>query len=95
MQTSVEWLDNELWKLRLNLRGGEVSIKFYLEQEARLILQAKEMEKEQHKYTWYDSRVNTCIPFEDYYTQTYGCKQNEDLTFKKKSQWTKIDKKQP
>jgi hypothetical protein len=48
-QTAVEWLDNELWKLRLKLRGGEVSIKFYLEQEARLILQAKGMEKEQRK----------------------------------------------
>ena len=32
---------------------------------------------------------------EQYYNETYGCKQNEDLTFKKKSQWTKIDKKQP
>jgi hypothetical protein len=48
-QTAVEWLDNELWKLRLKLRGGEISIKFYLEQEARLIIQAKQMEKEQRK----------------------------------------------
>ena len=31
---------------------------------------------------------------EEYYNETYGCKQTEDLTFKKKSQWTKIDKKQ-
>jgi hypothetical protein len=46
-QTGVEWLDNELWKLRLKLRGGEISIKFYLEEERRLILQAKEMEKQQ------------------------------------------------
>jgi hypothetical protein len=34
-------------------------------------LQAKEMEKQRHSETWHDSRENTCIPFEQYYTQTY------------------------
>jgi hypothetical protein len=36
------------------------------------IQQAKETEKQQHSETWHDSRENTCIPFEDYYTKTYG-----------------------
>jgi hypothetical protein len=34
-------------------------------------LQAKEIEKQQHGNTWDDSRVNTCIPFEQYYIETY------------------------
>ncbi len=46
-QTAVEWLDNELWKLRLKLRGVEISLDIYCEQEVKLIEQAKEMEKEQ------------------------------------------------
>jgi len=61
----------------------------------------KQMEREQHADTWLDSRtsyygddyIGKQQTFEQYYTQIYG-KQNEDLTFKKKSQWTKIDKKQ-
>ena len=39
-------------------------------------LQAKEMEKEQHKNTWYDSRLHNYIgkqkSFEDFYNETYG-----------------------
>lgn len=46
-QTVVEWLDNELWKLRLKLRGGEISVGLYCEQEVKLIAQAKQMEREQ------------------------------------------------
>jgi hypothetical protein len=75
-QTAVEWLDNKLWKLRLKLRAGKISIKFYLEQEARLILQAKEMFQEQIEDSFVagDERGTKDIPFnaEQYYTQTYG-----------------------
>jgi hypothetical protein len=46
-QTAVEWLDNELWALKLKLRGGEISLDFYFEQKIKLINQAKKMEKEQ------------------------------------------------
>ena len=46
---------------------SETAIKLYEKYQ-----ECKQMEKEQHKYTWHDSRVNSCIPFEDYYTQTYG-----------------------
>jgi hypothetical protein len=83
-QTGVEWLDNELWKLRLKLRGGEISIKFYLEQEARLILQAKEMEKQQivkaHREQSYLQDDGSWLELtgEQYYTETYTTRlQNE------------------
>jgi len=45
-QTAVEWLDNELWALKLKLRGGEISLDFYFEQKIKLINHAKQMEKE-------------------------------------------------
>lgn len=45
--TAVEWLDEELWKVRLLLRSGDISQKFYFTEEQRLIDQAKQMEKEQ------------------------------------------------
>lgn len=39
------------------------------------VMKAKELlkvEKQQHSETWHDSRENTCIPFEHYYTETFG-----------------------
>lgn len=44
--TAVEWFDDELWELRLKLRGGEISIQLYCEEELRLIKQAKQMDNE-------------------------------------------------
>jgi hypothetical protein len=79
LQTSVEWLDSELWNLRLKLRGEEISLAFYCEQEVKLIEQAKAIEKEQmidfaNKVT--TERLNESIytPFnlEQYYTQTFN-----------------------
>jgi hypothetical protein len=76
-QTAVEWLDNELWALKLKLRGGEISLDFYFEQKIKLINQAKQMEKEQIKeaymsalpygleYSHYDKYANK------YYNETY------------------------
>lgn len=43
-QTAVKWLDKELWSLRLQLRGGEISIQDFGKQEIKLLEQAKEME---------------------------------------------------
>jgi hypothetical protein len=74
MQTSVEWLDNELWKLRLKLRGGEISIKFYFEQEVKLIEQAKEMEKQQAFEFWQGGIKCTeegGKSFDQYYNETF------------------------
>jgi hypothetical protein len=79
--TAVEWLDNELWKLRLKLRGGEISLDFYCEQEVKLIEQAKAMEKEQimdftmqmHKIDC--SKTGTDILLNEaelYYNETYN-----------------------
>ena len=74
-QTAVEWLDNELWNLRLKLRGGEISFDLYFEQEVKLIEQAKEMEKQQVIDAFQDSRIlsitNNCNSGEQYYKETY------------------------
>ena len=56
--TAVEWLDNEQWKIRLKLRGSEISIGLYIEQEIKLIEQAKQMEKEQIKEAFQRGIVN-------------------------------------
>ena len=75
-QTAVEWLDNELWKIRLKLRGGEISIGLYSEQEVKLIEQAKQMEKEQiikavDSNFNYDNNGYPTLG-EQYYNETYN-----------------------
>jgi hypothetical protein len=61
-QTVVEWFAGMI---------TEMIHEAYHSELADLFEQAKEMEKQQHSETWHDSRENTCIPFEDYYNQTY------------------------
>lgn len=45
--TAVEWLDDEMWKLRLLFRSGDISIPLYFQKEEKLFEQAKQMEKQQ------------------------------------------------
>jgi hypothetical protein len=77
-QTAVEWLDNELWKLRLKVRGQEISIDIYFKEEAKLILQSKEMEKQRiinaFDCALFGHGINgePCASGGKYYTQTYG-----------------------
>ena len=74
-QTAVEWF---AMKLAEKL-GMPNAISFYVDNEKE-ILQAKEMEKEQHENTWDDSRLEDMgdnyigkqKSFNDYYEQTYG-----------------------
>jgi hypothetical protein len=71
-QTAIEWLINH-WK-KLQSEGEKMN----WSQIIQITELAKEMEKQQHSETWHDSRENTCIPFEDYYTKTYTTRlQNE------------------
>jgi hypothetical protein len=65
-QTSVEWFADKLDEL-IPFVNEKTAIAFN-----KLVAQAKEMEKQQHGNTWDDSRVNTSIPFEQYYTETYA-----------------------
>jgi hypothetical protein len=66
-QTAVEQLINYM---KENFHLTDESLKKFEE--------AKEIEKQQHSETWHDSRENTCIPFEDYYNETYTTRlQNE------------------
>jgi hypothetical protein len=64
-QTAVEWFTDELDEL-IPFVNEKTAIAFN-----KLVEQAKEMEKQRHSETWHDSRENTCIPFEQYYTETY------------------------
>jgi hypothetical protein len=75
MITAVEWLDNELWKLRLKLRGAEISFDFYCEQEVKLIKQAKAMEKEQIEDAYWEGGQDVPMSAKQckqYYNETYG-----------------------
>ena len=104
-QTAVEWFHKETWKLKIKLEEKEVSVGEFAVIYGELLEQAKQMEREQKEECWNVAHQagrfegkgiaeENWQTFEQYYNETYG-KQNEDLTFKKKSQWTKIDKKQP
>ena len=104
-QTAVERFHKETWKLKIKLEEKEVSVGEYAVIYGELYEQAKQMEREQKEECWNVAHQagrfegkgiaeENWQTFEQYYNETYG-KQNEDLTFKKKSQWTKIDKKQP
>lgn len=53
-QTAVDWLAKELWSLRLQLRGGEISIQDFGKQEIKLLEQAKQIEEEQIAESWND-----------------------------------------
>ena len=76
-QTAVEWF---AMKLSEKL-GMPNAISFYVDNEKE-ILQAKEMEKEQHGKTWdksmdnLDSRggnmVRAWVDFDEHYNETYG-----------------------
>lgn len=50
--TSVEWLDNELWKLRLLLRSGDITYRLYFVEEEKLFQQAKEKNKKEIIDAW-------------------------------------------
>jgi hypothetical protein len=75
-QTAVEWLDNELYNLRLKLRGFEISFDLYFEQEVKLIEQAKAMEKEQILFAYNDGAMGafekTYKGMHEYYNENYG-----------------------
>ncbi len=64
-QTAVEWLYNELLNSEPNILEWN-----------KLLEQAKEMDKIQHRKTWQDSFeyfvLTKGIDFNEYYEQTYG-----------------------
>lgn len=63
-QTAVEWLIKQMIA-KQNGKGDSRSMD-------EIFDQAKEMEKQQNKDAWYDSRLNNNLLFDDYYEITYG-----------------------
>jgi hypothetical protein len=72
-QTAVEWLQHNMPDIYLI-----IPVRLALEFHAKF-QQALQMEREQHKETWFDStsqfandaRMDNKIDFETYYTQTF------------------------
>ena len=58
-QTAVEWLIERF------AESDEIPFQY------KHLEQAKEMEKQQIKDAWYNSRLNNNLLFEDYYNETY------------------------
>ncbi len=56
-QSAVEWYSEEHWKLFLQLESKEITTSEYIDEHQILLVQAKELEKENHSNTWDDSRV--------------------------------------
>ena len=67
-QTAVEWFIQQL-KTQDGTYRGFSNIQTTHE---KLIEQAKEMDKEQHKKTYNQSFMSNFQTFEDYYNETYG-----------------------
>jgi hypothetical protein len=71
-QTAVEWYAEKSIILFDNLRSGKITFKIWFKEQALLLEQAKEMDKEQHKKTYNQSFMSNFQTFEDYYNETYG-----------------------
>jgi hypothetical protein len=74
-QTAVEWLFEELNRIRLEDESGNIgALSFFLQQDEAL-KQAKAMEKQQIMDAHYAPKYG-CFN-KDYYQQTYGGKNGE------------------
>ena len=92
-QTAVEWFHKKTWELKMLLEKQQISVGEYGVAYYDILEESKEMEREQHDVTFtagYDYRsskekdiieafgMNSKPTFEQYYTQTYGTRlQNE------------------
>jgi len=71
-QTAVEWGIEKLASLTFDYMAGFISKREYEELSKGVIRQAKEMEKEQHKLSYWQLLRGNFQTFEDYYNETYG-----------------------
>ena len=70
-QTAVEWFAKQAENILIDFakNNSPFQLELCLHALNDLEVQAKEMEKQQHKYTWYDSTINYHISFEQYYNK--------------------------
>jgi hypothetical protein len=54
-QTAVEWYCEKSVALSEDLRTGRINFIEWFKEQADILKQAKDMEKQQHKQTWFDS----------------------------------------
>ena len=83
-QSSVERFHIKTWALKIQLELGQISIGEYATTYHALLVEAKEMEKEQHEATALamieyaldniegKNNLNGKDAFEQYYNETYG-----------------------
>ncbi len=71
-KTAVEWFSNESWKLKIQLENKEISIGEYAVAYVKLVDEAKEMEREQHRKTYHQGLNSNFQYFEQYYNETFN-----------------------
>jgi hypothetical protein len=84
-QTAVEWQHIELMRINFEYATNKITPREFQEQTKYILDQAKEIEEEQHRQTWFDSTSqfdnSTEMTFKKdffkkdfdrYYNETYG-----------------------
>jgi hypothetical protein len=71
-QTSIEWFSNKSWKLKIQLENKEINTGEYAVAYVKLVDEAKEMEKEQHRKTYHQGLNSNFQYFEQYYNETFN-----------------------
>jgi hypothetical protein len=74
-QTSIEWFSNKSWKLKIQLENKEISTGEYAVAYVKLVDEAKEMEKEQHRKTYHQGLNSNFQYFDQYYNETFNTKE--------------------
>jgi hypothetical protein len=74
-QTAIEWFSNKSWKLKIQLENKEINIGEYAVAYVKLVDEAKEMEKEQHRKTYHQGLNSNFQYFEQYYNETFNTKE--------------------
>ena len=82
-QTAVEWLEEQMFNLQIELKKEKISLTKYEWIRLELLQQAKEMEERQIIKTWYDCKMSVIeknpTTAEQYYKQTFKSKSYDKI----------------
>ena len=82
-QTAVEWLEEQMFNLQIELKKEKISLTKYEWIRLELLQQAKEMEERQIIKTWYDFKMSVIeknpTTAEQYYKQTFKSKSYDKI----------------